>query len=681
MRYPALILLALGSLTAALLARAEQPPIIDRNLFFGEISIAAAQISPDGRYISFLKPYRGTRNLWVKKADEPFSAARAVSAESSRPVRLYLWSRDSKYLLYAQDAGGDENFNVYAIDPTLPADPKTGVPPARALTNLKGVRTELYAAPKPKPDILYIGLNDRDPRWHDLYELHISTGEKRLLRKNTEQIAGWVFDNAGNLRLAERTNEVGDTEFLRIDPDGFKRIYSCSVLESCGVSGFDAANRSAWMMTNKGDLDLAELDRLDPSSGATSRVESDPDNRVDLSGIALSEVDYRILFTTYEDRTPRRYFKDRAFEQEYRWLSAQLPGKQVNLESHSGDERLWIVTAYSDADPGSTYLWNRAKKSLTLQYLLREELPREALSERKPYEFRSSDGLLISGYLTIPKGLPAKSLPLVVWPHGGPWARDAYGYHAFAQFLANRGYAVLQPNFRGSTGYGKKFLNAGNGEWGRKMQDDLTWGVKTLESDGTADPKRIGIGGGSYGGYATLAGVAFTPTIYAAAVAIVAPSNLITLLDAIPPYWEAGRRQMYTRMADPTTPEGKALLVAESPLTRAQAIVTPLLVVQGKNDPRVNIRESDQIVAAVRDNGRPVQYLVAPDEGHGFARPINNLAMVTEMEEFYARYLGGRHQTDVPPDVAAKLAELTVDPKTVSGAVTLKGAAGSGRSQ
>ncbi|HXB18970.1 MAG TPA: prolyl oligopeptidase family serine peptidase [Steroidobacteraceae bacterium] len=681
MRYPALILLALGSLTASLLARAEQPPIIDRNLFFGEISIAGAQISPDGRYISFLKPYRGTRNLWVKKADEPFSAARAVSAESSRPVRLYLWSRDSKYLLYAQDAGGDENFNVYAIDPTLPADPKTGVPPARALTNLKGVRTELYAAPKPKPDILYIGLNDRDPRWHDLYELHISTGEKRLLRKNTEQIAGWVFDNAGSLRLAERTNEVGDTEFLRVDPDGFKRIYSCSVLESCGVSGFDAANRSAWMMTNKGDLDLAELDRLDPSSGATSRVESDPDNRVDLSGIALSEVDYRILFTTYEDSTPRRYFKDRAFEQEYRWLSAQLPGKQVNLESHSGDESLWIVTAYSDADPGSTYLWNRAKKSLTLQYLLREELPREALSERKPYEFRSSDGLLISGYLTIPKGLPAKSLPLVVWPHGGPWARDAYGYHAFAQFLANRGYAVLQPNFRGSTGYGKRFLNAGNGEWGRKMQDDLTWGVKTLVSDGTADPKRIGIGGGSYGGYATLAGVAFTPTIYAAAVAIVAPSNLITLLDAIPPYWEAGRRQMYTRMADPTTPEGKALLVAESPLTRAQAIVTPLLVVQGKNDPRVNIRESDQIVAAVRDNGRPVQYLVAPDEGHGFARPINNLAMVTEMEEFYARYLGGRHQTDVPPDVAAKLAELTVDPKTVSGAVTLKGAAGSGRPQ
>jgi dipeptidyl aminopeptidase/acylaminoacyl peptidase len=263
---------------------------------------------------------------------------------------------------------------------------------------------------------------------------------------------------------------------------------------------------------------------------------------------------------------------------------------------------------------------------------------------------------------------------LIVFPHGGPWARDSFGYDTFAQFLSNRGYAVLQPNFRGSTGYGKKFLNAGNGEWGRKMQDDLTWGVRALVADGTVDAKRAGIAGGSYGGYATLAGVAFTPDVYAAAVAIVAPSNLITLLDAIPPYWEAGRKQMYTRMADPTTPEGKALLIAESPLTQAKAIVTPLLVVQGKNDPRVNIRESNQIVAAVRDNGKPIEYLVAPDEGHGFARPINNLAMVTAMEEFLVKYLGGRDQKDVPADIEAKLKEITVDPKTVNGTTTLKGA-------
>ena len=654
--------------------QAQQPPIIDRQLFFGEIEIAGAQISPDGQYLSFLKPYKGTRNIWVKRASEPFSAARPLSAEATRPIRAYFWSRDSKYILYVQDNGGDENFNVYAIDPTAAADMKSGVPPTRALTNLKGVRTELFAAPKSKPDILYIGLNDRDPRWHDLYELHISTGEKTLIRKNTEQIAGWDFDNDGNLRLAERTNQAGDTEILRVDADGFKQVYSCTVFESCGVSGFDATDKQVYLITNKGSLDLTELELMDPATGTTTKVESDPEKRVDLDTVQTSEVDYRILFTRYEDDRYRLYFRDKQFEQDYQWLQSKLPGKEVGFGARSKDENILIVNATSDTEPGETYLWNRKAQTLELQYRIREELPRTSLSERKPYHFKSSDGLEIPAYLTLPKGLPAKNLPLVVFPHGGPWGRDSFGYDTYAQFLSNRGYAVLQPNFRASTGYGKKFLNAGNGEWGRKMQDDLTWGVKALVADGTVDPKRVGIFGGSYGGYATLAGVAFTPDVYAAAVAYVAPSNLITLLDAIPPYWEAGRKQMYTRMADPTTPDGKALLIAESPLTQAKAIVTPLMVVQGKNDPRVNVRESNQIVAAVRDNGKPVEYLVAPDEGHGFARPINNLAMVTAMETFFAQYLGGRAQQDVPADVEAKLKEITVDPKTVSGAVTLKGA-------
>jgi dipeptidyl aminopeptidase/acylaminoacyl peptidase len=662
-----------GTLLASSLA-AQQPPIIDRALFFGEIQIAGAQISPDGQYISFLKPYKGTRNIWVKKASEPFSAARPVSAEAVRPVRGYFWSRDSKYVLYSQDAGGDENFNIYAIDPTLAADPKTGVPPTRALTDLKKVRTEIFAAPRSKPDILYIGLNDRDPRWHDLYELHLSTGEKTLIRKNTEQIASWDFDNAGNLRLAERTNQAGDTEILRVDPDGFKQIYSCTVLEGCGVSGFDAENKHVYIQTNKGALDLSQLELMDPATGATTKVESDPEGRVDLGGVESSDIDQHIFFTVYQDDRQRHYFHDKAFEKEYHWLQTKLPGKEINFGARSKDENIWIVSASSDTEPGETYLWNRKDKTLLLQYRIREELPRTSLSERKPYHYKSSDGLDIPAYLTLPKGLPAKNLPLIVFPHGGPWGRDNFGYDTFAQYLSNRGYAVLQPNFRASTGYGKKFLNAGNGEWGRKMQDDITWGVKALIADGTADPKRIGISGGSYGGYATLAGVAFTPDLYAAAVAIVAPSNLITLLDAIPPYWEAGRKQMYTRMADPTTPEGKALLVAESPLTQAKAIVTPLMVVQGKNDPRVNIRESNQIVAAVRDNGKPVEYLVAPDEGHGFARPINNLAMVTAMEQFFSKYLNGRYQQDVPTDVATKLKEITVDPKTVDGSTTLNGA-------
>jgi dipeptidyl aminopeptidase/acylaminoacyl peptidase len=390
--------------------------------------------------------------------------------------------------------------------------------------------------------------------------------------------------------------------------------------------------------------------------------------------LEISDVDYHVYFSRYEDDRSRLYFKDKDFEKEYHWLESKLPGKEINFGARSKDENIWIVSAASDTEPGETYVWNRKAGTLDLQYRIREEMPRESLSDRKPYKFKSSDGLEIHAYLTLPKGLPRKNLPLVVFPHGGPWARDYWGYDTFAQFLSNRGYAVLQPNFRGSTGYGKKFLNAGNGEWGRKMQDDLTWGVKALVADGTVDAKRVGIAGGSYGGYATLAGVAFTPDVYAAAVAIVAPSNLITLLDAIPPYWEAGRKQMYARMADPTTAEGKALLIAESPLTKAKDIVTPLMVVQGKNDPRVNIRESNQIVAAVRDNGKPVEYLVAPDEGHGFARPINNLAMVTAMEEFLPQYLGGRNQKDVPADVEAKLKEITVDPKTVSGEVQLKGA-------
>jgi dipeptidyl aminopeptidase/acylaminoacyl peptidase len=504
---------ALVSLAAPLVARSQQPPIIDRQMFFGEVQIAGAQISPDGQYLSFLKPYKGTRNIWVKKADEPFSAARPVSAEATRPIRGYFWSRDSKYILYSQDAAGDENFNIYAIDPTVAADPKTGVPPTRALTNLKKVRTEIFAAPKNKPDVLFIGLNDRDPRYHDLYELHLSTGEKTLLRKNTEQIAGWDFDNAGNLRLAERTNPAGDTEILRVDPDGFKQIYSCTVLEGCGVAGFDASNKRFYLQTNKGSLDLTELDLMDPVSGEITKVESDPEKRVDISGAVSSEIDYRILYTEYEDDRVRRYFRDKEFEKDYRWLQSRLPGMEVDFGARSKDENIWIVSAHSDVEPGETYLWNRKAKTLALQYRIREELPRESLSSRQPFHYKSSDGLDIPAYLTIPKGLEAKNLPLIVLPHGGPWARDSFGYDGYAQFLANRGYAVLQPNFRASTGYGKKFLNAGNGQWGRLMQDDLTWGVKALETKGTVDPKRVGIFGGSYGGYATLAGVAFTPNV------------------------------------------------------------------------------------------------------------------------------------------------------------------------
>jgi dienelactone hydrolase len=319
------------------------------------------------------------------------------------------------------------------------------------------------------------------------------------------------------------------------------------------------------------------------------------------------------------------------------------------------------------------YLFDRKKKTTELQYKVRERIPREALSAMESIRYKSSDGLEIPAYLTLPKGAK-RPLPLIALPHGGPWGRDQWGYNSMAQYLANRGYAVLQPNFRASTGFGKKFLNAGNGKWGETMQDDITYGVKHLIANGSVDPKRVGIMGGSYGGYATLAGVAFTPDLYAAAVAIVAPSNLVTLLDSIPPYWEAMRRSLYSRMADPGTPEGKAQLARQSPLHSAGRIKTPLMVVQGANDPRVNQAESDQIVIALRERSFPVEYLVAPDEGHGFQRPVNNMAMFLAAEKFLAKHLGGRAQEDAKPEVAKRLTEITVDPKTVKLAV--KGHAG-----
>ena len=439
--------------------------------------------------------------------------------------------------------------------------------------------------PRKDPDVIYVGLNDRDAAWHDLYRVKISTGERTLLRKNTEKIAGWMFDNAGELRLATRTADNGDTEILRVDADGFKKIYSCTVFETCGPIRFHKDGKRVYLTTNKGTPDLTGLVLFDAATGAEEPVESDPLKRVDFGGARFSDVTDEILLTSYIDERIRRYFKDKALEADYKLLTKKLPGKEIGFGSSTRDERVWLVSAFGDTEPGETYLFDRATKQLTLQYRVREKLPREHLAPMTAIRYKSSDGLEIPAYLTLPKGVPAKNLPLIVVPHGGPWARDGWGYSSMPQFLANRGYAVLQPNFRGSTGYGKKFLNAGNNQWGDKMQDDITWGVKHLIAQGIADPKRVGIMGGSYGGYATLAGVAFTPDLYAAAVSIVGPSNLITLLETIPPYWEAIRKIFHKRMGDPTTPEGKKQLERQSPLNSAAKIKTPLLVVQGANDP------------------------------------------------------------------------------------------------
>ncbi|HEU4747574.1 MAG TPA: S9 family peptidase, partial [Gemmatimonadaceae bacterium] len=652
---------------ASITAQAGRPaPLIDRELFFGNPEISGAQISPDGRYITFLKPYKDTRNIWVKGVNEPWSAARLITNDTRRPVTQYFWSRDGRYILFAQDLLGDENYNVYAVDPAARPAPGQEVPTARNLTAAKGVLALIYSVPRNEPDIIYVGINERDKAWHDLYRVRISTGERTLLRQNTERIAGWVFDNQGKLRLAVRTTDKGDTEILRVDEKGFTPVYTCTVFETCGPRRFSRDGQRIYLVTNKGNTDLTQLILFDPDTKAEEVVESDPMRRVDLSRALFSDVTDELIATAYEDERTRYNFRNKKWESDYNFLKSRFPGKEIDVASTTNDENIWMIVVSSDNEPGERHLFDRRSRKLTFQYRVFEKMPRDALAPMRAISYKAADGMTIPAFLTLPVGVEAKNLPVVVYVHGGPWGRDSWGYSAIPQFLANRGYAVLQPNFRSSTGYGKKFLNAGNNEWGQKMQQDLTDGVQYLISQGIADPKRIGIMGGSYGGYATLAGLAFTPDLYAAGVSIVGPSNLLTLLNSIPPYWEAGRIMFHERMGNPNTPEGKAQLERQSPLNSATRIKAPLLVIQGANDPRVNKAESEQIVVALRDRGFPVEYMLAPDEGHGFARPINNLALFTAAEKFLAKHLGGRAQESVSATIAGRLKEIMVDPRMVS---------------
>jgi dipeptidyl aminopeptidase/acylaminoacyl peptidase len=667
-KLPFILLLFVVTACQTPVPKIQQPPIIDRELLFDNPEIAGGQLSPDGKFISFIKPYKGTQNIWVKRSDEDFAAAKPVTSDTIRPIRNYFWSRDGKFILYSQDKGGDENFNIYAVNPQEAPAPGSDIPLNRDLTNLKGVRVYIYAVPLSDPDAIYIGLNDRDKSWHDLYRMKISTGERTLIRQNSaeDRITGWVFDWNDQLRLASRANTDGSNDILRVDPKELVKIYTTSVFEEAFPYAFHKDNKLVYMNTNKGDsTDLSRLILFNPETMKEEIVESDPLKRVDIGNVFISELSREIIYTSYEDERNRIYWKNKEYEEDYNQIRKELPNSDIYFYSSTTDENLWLISASADVDPGTTYLYDRIKKKLTFQYRPRPNIPVNDLAEMKPISYQSSDGLEIPAFLTLPKGLEPKNLPLIVFPHGGPWARDGWGYNSFAQFLANRGYAVLSPNFRSSTGYGKKFLNAGNNQWGEKMQDDITWGVKYLIGKGIADPTKIGIMGGSYGGYATLAGLAFTPEVYACGVSIVGPSNLLTLLNSIPPYWEAGRKIFHVRMGDPTNPEGKAQLERQSPLNSANKIKAALMVVQGANDPRVNKAESDQIVIALRERGFPVEYIVAPDEGHGFARPVNNMAMFAAAEKFLAKHLGGRYQESMKPEVAKRLGEITVDVKTV----------------
>lgn len=647
---------------------ANLPPLIDRNLFFDDPKIASAQISPDGRWISFRKPHKNVMNIWVKRTEEPFEAARPITADTERPVRGYFWSQDSRYILYVQDKGGNEDFHVYAVDPAAPAEASTGVPAARDLTPGEKVRGFIYAVPENTPNEIIVGLNDRDPALHDVYRVNINTAERKLLIKNDQNIANWITDLNGNVRLAVRQAPDGSNEIIRITNNRLGDVVvRCTFEETCSPFRFHKDGKLVYMVENIGpNVDLSRLSLLDPATGKITPVESDPQNEVDFAFPIFSDRTEELVATVYIGDRRRIYPRDEEFRRILEDVRSELPDGEISFPSGTSDDRKLIVSVSRDVDPGSVYFYDVDRGSATLLYRSRPDLPNEHLAEMKAVTYTARDGTRIPAYLTIPKGVAPRNLPAVLLPHGGPWGRDIWGYDSWSQFLANRGYVVLQPNFRASTGYGKKFLNAGNKQWGTGiMQHDLSDGVKYLIDSGIADPKRIGIMGGSYGGYATLAGLTFTPELYSAGVSIVGPSNLFTLLNSIPPYWGPMKKIFLLRMGDPDIPADKSMLEAQSPLFSASRIDDPLLVIQGANDPRVKQPESDQIVIAVRDLGRPVEYVVAPDEGHGFAGRENRIAMMASIERFLAKHLGGRHQADVPPDIQQKLTAITVDPMKV----------------
>ncbi|MFO7653075.1 MAG: S9 family peptidase [Candidatus Krumholzibacteriia bacterium] len=653
------------------------PPLIDRELFFGDPEISGADLSPDGRWVSFIRPYRGVRNIWVKGLDDPFEAARPVTADA-RPVPDYFWSRDGRFILYVQDKDGNEDFHVYSVDPQAEPLGDTGVPPAVDLTPVDGVRAGIYAVPRDQPDAIIVGLNDRDPAYHDVYRVDIASGARTLLIRNEQQVGGYLFDEQGQPRLAIRQIEGGDTDLLRVESSGeLTPILRTGFEEEVAPIRFHPDGRRVYVVSNVGEnVDLAQLMLLDPGTGEMELVESDPEGQVDFAQAIFDDRDDRLLATVYVGDRLRIYAHDEQVARDLEILRRQLPDGDLRVAGATEDMDLMLVAVSRDVDPGSVYLYDRRKGDVTLQYRSRPDLPSEHLASMEPIRYPARDGLEIPAYLTVPRGVEPRNLPVIIHPHGGPWARDAWGYDAYAQFLANRGYAVLQPNFRGSTGYGKAFLNAGNRQWGTgAMQHDLTDAVRYLVEQGIADPGRVAIFGGSYGGYATLAGVAFTPELYACAIPYVAPSNLITLVESFPAYWRPWLEgSWFRRVGDPEVEADRLDLIERSPLFAVDAIQCPLLVVHGANDPRVKQHESDQIVVALRTRGKDVEYVVAPDEGHGFRAPENRLALAVAMERFLARHLGGRAQEDVDQATAQRLEQITVDVSRVAAPATVSGA-------
>jgi dipeptidyl aminopeptidase/acylaminoacyl peptidase len=611
-------------------------PLLPLGHFFDNPERAATRLSPDGRTISFVAPRDGVLNVWVRPREG--GPETPVTDDRDRGVRSYFWSRDSRYVLYVQDVGGDENFHVYAVDPRHPDR-------VRDLTPFAGVRAGIVAAPRATPRQILVSLNRRDPSIFDVYALNLASGRLRRVAENPGNIIGWTADRDGVVRAARAQTSAGDFAVLARDSaDGaFRQIAEYANEDGGYVAGFTADGRSLWVASAR-DADLMRLVELDLATGSERLV--DADREADLSGPIVSDRTGELLGAAYlRDRLVVHAFDER-FRTDWEVVRELHPG-DPDIGGQDADETAWIVSFDDDRDPGATFLFDRASHVAKFLYRPRPWLDPATLAPMTPVRIPSRDGLVLHSYLTLPVGSSGAGVPMVLFVHGGPWARDAWGYDPTVQFLANRGYAVLQVNYRGSTGFGKHFMHAAEREFAGKMHDDLIDGVNWAIAEGIADPARVGIYGGSYGGYAALVGVTFTPDVFAAAVSYVGPSSLVTLTKSFPAYWRPLLASTWFRyVGDPENPEDLAEMERRSPLNRVDQITTPLLVIQGANDPRVTKQESDQIVAALHERGVPVDYICKDDEGHGFVKPENRLDAFGAIERFFATYLGGRSTGD-----------------------------------
>lgn len=638
--------------------KTKEPPLIARDILFGNPDKASLQISPDGRYLGFLAPVNNVLNVWVAPVDAP-EKAEPVTKDTRRGIRIYFWAYTNQHIIYLQDQGGDENWQVHAVnivtkeDKNLTPFEEILGPDGKPITlpNGKPLRpqAQIQQVSHKFTDEILIGLNNHNPQFHDLYRLNILTGEMKLVQQN-DSFLGFQTDDDYNIRFAAQMTPDGGLAYFSPDGRGGWKLFDKVPMEDMMTTspiGFDKTGRVLYMIDSRG-RNTAALISVDLKTGEKKVIFEDP--RADVSSIMMHPTEKTVEAVAVEYLRTEWTALDESVKSDLDYLKTVTDG-DLNVTSRTLNNKFWTVAYVVDDGPVRYYLYDRANKQARFMFTNRKDLEGLKLAKMHPLVIKSRDGLNLVSYLTLPywrdpdnDGRPDKPLPMVLYVHGGPWARDSWGYDPVHQWLANRGYAVLSVNFRGSTGFGKDFINASNLEWAGKMHDDLIDAVNWAIENGIADKNKVAIMGGSYGGYATLVGLTFTPDVFACGVDIVGPSNLRTLLETIPPYWKPLMELWATRVGDPRTEEGRKLLEARSPLTYVDRIKKPLLIGQGANDPRVKQTESDQIVKAMQEKNIPVTYVLYSDEGHGFARPENRLSFYAVSELFLAKHLGGRAQ-------------------------------------